>query len=162
MYINIQGNVFAICTITSDSMFVEEFGEYKKDMTTMFASCKEQTPDGLMTVFLKLSFYGNMAIPASKIGKGACVAVAGREKTREYRAAGKNQLERNLMVEWWVPRNIDPLGAMAKLKAIQEANAGEMESRKQFAHYLNMSKTVVQKWALEAMDSGNANTGGNE
>lgn len=148
MYINYFGNVFCDCVILGKPKYQEEAGEYRQEMTKATAKCKEQTPDGVQQVNLNLLFFGAFAIPAMKITSGLCIVVAGREKTNNLKQKGHYILERTIFVDWWTPREADPVGMLSELKARREITVREKEFKEIFWEWLNLPtcRELVMGW----------------
>lgn len=151
MYISFHGNSFADCVIVTSPKYQEEVGEYRTELTTADAKCKEQTPDGVQSVNFRLCFFGAFAIPAMRLKAGMCIVLAGREVVQERFSHGKNVLDRQIYVDWWQARDIDPLGHLEELKVRRENTIREEENRKQFAHWLTQCKEVIIGWVAEWM-----------
>lgn len=149
MYINYFGNVFADCIAVTSPEFREQTGEYKRDMTKVFAKCKEASPEGMQTVNLTLLFFQAMAIPAMKIGPGMCIMIAGREVSKERNERGKTVLDRTIYVDWWAARDIDPLGHLEELKVRMEQKSREEEMKLWFAQAMTKCKDTVIGWVTE-------------
>lgn len=172
MYLNVTGNTFAVCQIVSKPQFVEEYGEYKKDLTKVSARCKETSAEGTQTVNLSLYFWDGLAIPAMKISVGMSIWVAGREKTMSYTKNGKNVLERSLFVEGWGARETDPLGMLVELQARREAKVNEETLRLTFLELLTQAKPAILQWIADWIKEhislilewlkGKSHSGGNE
>lgn len=152
-YINYQGNIFADCIITGALAYKEEAGEYKREMTRAFAQCKEATPDGMQTVNLDLRFFSGFAIPAYKLQRGMCVVVLGRELAKEKYTHGRNVLNRIVTVDWWWPRDVDPLGMLEELKARRAIAAQENELEHAVAALLEKCMPIIIKKVIEELDS---------
>ena len=142
-YINYQGNIFADCAIVNKPKYREEVGEYKKELTKVFAKCREQTPEGVQTVNLDLCFFSALAIPAMKLTPGMCIIVLGRESTKELYTRGKNTLERTVIVDWWTAREIDPVGMLEELKARRMISSKEKELQQMVAEWLEKCLPII-------------------
>lgn len=150
MYINIQGNVFAVCRTVAKAQYYEESGQNRKELTRISVIAKEKTAYNVQDVPLELLFYEDMAIPAMKIGAGQYLEVTGHEMSREKRIYGRNKLRRTLIVTSWRFREIDPGAMQEALKTRREIAAREKEFRQLFAEYLTECKPYIVNWVLEA------------
>lgn len=154
MYLNMNGNVAAVCVVASKPEYREEVGERKMEMTKVYAKCKESTPDGPQVVNLDLLFYGGLAIPAMKISSGMTLIVFGRESPKERFTKGKYTLERSLFVTGWSARDIDPLGNLEELKVRREIKTRDRELKETFWEWLNLPqiKSLLNQWFLEFLE----------
>ena len=148
-YINYQGNIFADCIISGALSYKEEAGEYKREMTRAFAQCKEATPDGMQTVNLDLRFFSGFAIPAYKLQRGMCIVVLGRELAKEKYTHGRNVLSRIVTVDWWWPRDVDPLGMLEELQARRAIAAQEKELKQAVAEWLEKCMPLITDSVIE-------------
>ena len=148
MYINYFGNVFCDCVVVGKPKYQEEAGEYRKEMTRVSAKCKEQTPNGVQQVNLNLYFFDSFAIPAMKISSGMCIVAAGRERTNSTKSKGHYYLDRTVFVDWWTPRESDPIGMLTELKARREITVREKEFKEIFWEWLNLPacRELVMGW----------------
>lgn len=151
MYVNQTGNVVADCVITGVPQYNEEYGVYKRELTKVVASCKENSPEGTQTVNLVLYFFSGFAIPAMKLNKGMTIVLMGREISHEAMYRGKYVLERKVVVDWWTPREIDPMGMLEELKARREIKTREQEMKETFWSWLNLApcKELILGWIAE-------------
>ncbi len=152
MYININGNVIASCLAFTNPVYQEEAGEHRVEMTKAFAKCKESTPDGMQTVNLNLLFFNNLALPAMKIAAGTNLIIFGRESTKERLSYGKHSLERNVFVDSWFPRVIDPLNMLEELKVKRTLEAQKEEQKLMFAAMLTQCKPTIIQWVISALE----------
>lgn len=151
MYLNVQGNVTAICVITKSPTYKEEAGESKVEMTKACAKCQEMTREGMQVVPLDLIFFKDLALPAMKIKFADVIQVWGRESSRENARRGKNFLDRTLIVEAWRPRVTDPMGMAKELEVRMEINARDNELRHLFAQYMTECKPLIREWVTDAI-----------
>lgn len=160
MYVNYYGNVIADCVIVTSPKYKEEVGEHRRELTTVFAKSKEATPEGLQTVNLNLLFFSAFAIPAMKLSPTMCIVIGGREAVQEAYQKGKTVLERTLYIDWWMPRDIDPVGHLEELKVRREIQTRETEFKNIFWDWLQQCKALILKWFnewKEAPDEGGEN-----
>ena len=150
MYLNVTGNVAATCTITSKPAYMEECGVKRQEATYCYAKCRECSPEGTLTVTVKLLFFENMAIPAMKIAPGQTLFVLGRERAQEKTNWGKIRLEHTLIVDYWDFREIDPAGMLEELKQRREIDTRQKEFRTMFAEFLTEAKPSIIKWVMDA------------
>lgn len=146
MWISVEGNSFGQCVIASNPKYQEEVGEHKSELTTCNAKAKQSTPDGVQTVSLTLFFWSGMAIPAMKLKAGTNIMVAGRSTSREFSIRQVHALETKVYVDWWEPRNPDPLGIVEELKVRHEFKVREDEMKILFAQFLTQSKGAILTW----------------
>ena len=151
MYINAAGNILAQCIVIGKSEFKENVGEHHVDLTRIPAKAKEATPDGTQTVNLQLCFYAASAIPAMKIPVGMNIIVAGRESSKEVFQNKRYVLERSVSVDWWVPRDTDPLHYLEELKVHREMNTMDAELKILFAKLLTQAKSTIIEWVTDWM-----------
>ena len=149
-YINFFGNCFFDCVVVASPTYKEAVGEYGAEMTKCIAKCKEATPEGLQTINVNLLFFGAFAIPAMKIPSGMCLVALGREVVKERYAKGRDILERTIYVDWWFPRDIDPLGHLEELKVRVEQKTREREFKEAFWAWLNTEpvKALILNWFI--------------
>ena len=151
MYINAAGNILAQCIVIGKAEFKENVGEHHVDLTRIPAKAKEATPDGTQTVNLQLCFYAASAIPAMKIPVGMNIIVAGRESSKEVFQNKRYVLERSVSVDWWVPRDTDPLHYLEELKVRRQMNTMDEELKILFAKLLTQAKSTIIEWVTDWM-----------
>ena len=151
MYINAAGNVLAQCIVIGKAEFKESVGEHHVDLTKIPAMAKESTPDGTQTVNLQLCFYAASAIPAMKIPVGMNIIVAGRESSKELFQNKRYTLERTISVDWWQPRDTDPLHYLEELKVRRQMNTMDDELRILFAKLITEVKGTIIEWVTDWM-----------
>ena len=151
MYLNGNGNVLAQCIVIGKAEFKESVGEHHVDLTKIPAMAKESTPDGTQTVNLQLCFFAASAIPAMKIPVGMNIIVAGRESSKELFQNKRYTLERTISVDWWQPRDTDPLHYLEELKVRRQMNTMDDELRILFAKLITEVKGTIIEWVTDWM-----------
>lgn len=149
MYLNVMGNVHAVCRAIGKPKYTEEVGEKRVELTKVSAKAVEMTPDGKQSLVLTLLFFGQMAIPAMKIDINDTLVIDGREEVRTAFQRGKNLLERSVLVEAWQPQDNDPCGMAQELKARREVAVRRFEYRDLMAEFLTSWKQTIIKWVVE-------------
>ena len=149
MLISVEGNMFCLCMITGSPQYAEEFGAYKSELTRVYAKAKQTTPDGVQTVNLTLYFWDSMAIPAMKLKPGSQIVVTGRTMSQNRIVREKMTLETMVAVEWWTPRETDPMGMLDELKARREIGERRNELKILFAQYLTECKGAILGWVAD-------------
>ena len=149
MYLNVNGNVALVCTLTSQPMYLEVTGAYKQELTRIAAKCMENSPEGTQTIFMTVLFYTNLAIPAKALKAGDVIVVFGREMSKEKFQWGKHKLERTVIADFWIPRWIDPLGMITSLQVHRDAAIKEREYKTILAEYLTECKPAIIQWVVD-------------
>ena len=160
MYLNVMGNVHAVCRAIGKPKYTEEVGEKRVELTKVSARAVEMTPDGKQSLVLNLLFFGQMAIPAMKIDINDTLVIDGREEVRTAFQRGKNLLERSVLVEAWQPQDNDPCGMAQELKARREVAVRRFEYRDLMAEFLTSWKLTIIKWVVDYFNElrGNKNS----
>ena len=153
MYVNANGNVVCVCTITSMPVYLEESGEKKVELTRMAAKCIESSPEGTQTVFMSVLFYTVLAIPAKALKPGDVIVVLGREMSKEKVQWGRHKLDRTVIVDFWIPRWIDPLGLIMNLQIRRDVALKAREYKEMIAEYLTECKPAIVQWVAEYFKS---------
>ena len=148
MYLNVMGNVHAVCRAIGKPKYTEEVGEKRVELTKVTARAVEMTPDGKQSLTLILLFFGQMAIPAMKIDINDTLVIDGREEVRSTFQRGKNLLERSVLVEAWQPQDNDPCGMAQELKVRREVAVRRFEYRDLMAEFLTNWKPTIIKWVV--------------
>ena len=151
MYVNANGNVVCVCTITSMPVYLEESGEKKVELTRMAAKTIENSPEGTQTVFMSVLFYTVLAIPAKALKPGDVIVVLGREMSKEKVQWGRHKLDRTVIVDFWIPRWIDPLGLIMNLQIRRDVALKAREYKEMMAEHLTEARPAIVQMVVDAI-----------